>query len=64
MNEETKINCSFSGDDITTTLQIAVDGDVQVTVVLNKPGNRGAQKELTVEAAGKAVQLLLAVANG
>ncbi|WP_088100251.1 hypothetical protein [Xanthomonas retroflexus] len=64
MNDETKINCSYSGDDNTTTLQVAVDGDVQVTVVLSKPGNRGAQKELTVEAAGKAVQLLLAVANG
>ncbi len=64
MNDETKINCSFSGDDNTTTLQVAVEGDMQVTVVLNKPGNRGAQKELTVEAAGRAVQLLLAVANG
>ncbi len=63
MNDETKINCSFSGDDNTTTLQVAVEGDVQVTVVLNKPGNCGAQKELTEEAAGKAVQLLLAVAN-
>ncbi|SET87832.1 hypothetical protein SAMN05720615_10944 [Stenotrophomonas indicatrix] len=29
MNDETKINCSFSGDDKTTTLQVAVEGDIR-----------------------------------
>jgi len=40
-----------------------VGDDVQVTVILNKPGNQGSQREIRREAAIKAVELLLFEAN-
>lgn len=64
MSDETKINCSYFGTDTTATLKFEVVDDVQVTVVLNKCGNGSDQLGPRVEAMGKAIEILMAVANG
>jgi len=63
MSDETLVNGRFVGDDTSATLTLTVDGDVQLTVILNKPGNQGSQREIRREAAIKAVELLLLEAN-
>lgn len=57
MSDNIKVDTTIEGDDTTTKVQLTVQGDVQVTVVLYKPGNRG-QNGLAQEAIGKAIELL------
>lgn len=63
MSDETLVTGRFVGDDTSSTLTLSVGDDVQVTVILNKPGNQGSQREIRREAAIKAVELLLFEAN-
>ncbi|WP_312709512.1 hypothetical protein [Stenotrophomonas sp.] len=62
MSDRIKVDTTVEGDDTTTTVQLTVQGDVQVTVVLDKPGNQG-QEELVQEAICKAIELLQSAAS-